>query len=188
MSTATESSIILNALEQQVEQHLQLAIHTFQNLDEAILFHPAANNGWSIAQCLWHLNSYGDYYLPRISKGLSGGKRSESSLFKSTWLGAYFIRMMLPTSGKKYKAFKDHVPPSHPDAYPTVAEFIHQQELLLSYIQQSRQVDMNTIRIPISIASYIRLKLGDVLQFIVAHDERHLQQALRNTQQVSAKQ
>jgi hypothetical protein len=185
MSTTIESSILLDALEQQVEQHLYVVVHTFQNLDEATLLRPASNNGWSITECLWHLNSYGNYYLPRIAQGLSKKTSDESALFKSTWLGAYFTKMMLPNSGKKYNALKAHVPPSQLDAYSTIAEFIHHQELLLGYLEQSKNVDMNAIRIPISIASYIRLKLGDVLQFIVAHDERHLQQAFRNIKKLS---
>jgi hypothetical protein len=81
---------------------------------------------------------------------------------------------------KKFNAFKNHMPPVELDANKVVAEFIRQQEQLLSYLQQARKTDMNRIRIPISILNWVKLKLGDVFQFIIAHDERHLQQAKRN--------
>jgi len=101
--------------------------------------------------------------------------------FKSTWLGSYFTRIMQPGPQiKKFKAFKNHVPAVELDARNVVAEFIQQQEQLLSYLKLARQTDMNRVRIPISIMSWIKLKLGDVFQFIIAHDERHLQQAKRN--------
>ncbi len=110
----------------------------------------------------------------------------EVSGFKSGWLGAYFVKIMNPQTGKqKYKAFKDHIPPATIMAYDEVARFIHQQELLLGYLKQARHADLNK-RLPVSISNLIRLKLGNVFQFIIAHDERHVQQALRNVEKVSA--
>lgn len=171
---------LIDSLEDQVENHIQEAVRTFQNLSKEELLKPSASGGWSIAQCLWHLNSYGDYYLPQIQSGLN--KNYPANLeFKSTWLGSYFTRMMQPgIKMKKYKAFKNHVPPHEIEAEKVVAEFIQQQEQLLMFLKQARQTDMNRIRIPISILKWMKLKLGDVFQFIIAHDERHLQQAKRN--------
>jgi uncharacterized damage-inducible protein DinB len=93
---------LLETLENRVEGHLEKAIRQFQNLSEKELLQPAANGGWSIAQCLDHLNSYGDFYLPQIEKGLktSDGQPTKDT-FKSSWLGNYFIQMMEPTTGKK---------------------------------------------------------------------------------------
>lgn len=178
---ATQSADqLINTLEDQVEIHIRDAVKIFQNLSAEELLKPAINGGWSIAQCLWHLNSYGDYYLPQIKSGLAKNYPANPD-FKSTWLGSYFTNMMRPGAKmKKYKAFKNHVPSGELDATKVVAEFIQQQEQLLKYLQQARQSDLNRIRIPISIMSWIKLKLGDVFQFIIAHDERHLQQAKRN--------
>ncbi len=173
-------TLLLDLLEEHVENHIHDAVKIFQNLSAEELLKPSASGGWSIAQCLWHLNSYGDYYLPEIKSGLDK-KYPVNAVFKSTWLGNYFTQMMKPGAQmKKYKAFKNHVPPDKLDAHKVVAEFIQQQEQLLSYLKQAKQTDMNRIRIPISILSWIKLKLGDVFQFIIAHDERHLQQARRN--------
>jgi hypothetical protein len=78
------------------------------------------------------------------------------------------------------KTFKAYTPPPSLDAYAVVAEFIQQQETLLSYLRQAHDSDLNKIRIPVSIAKFIRLKLGDVFQFIIMHNERHLLQAKNN--------
>jgi hypothetical protein len=178
--TIDNTSTLLDSLEVQVEQHLLQAIRVFQNMDERTLMEPAANGGWSIAQCLWHLNSYGHFYLPQIAAGLEKS-HAHNTRFKSSWLGAYFTRMMEPGQGsKKYKAFKDHVPPVELNAYAVVAEFIGQLELLHGYLKQARSKDLNSIKLPISISRWVKLKLGDVFQFIIAHNERHLQQAKRN--------
>lgn len=176
---------LIEQLENRIERHLEEAIHSLQNLPEKVLLQPASNGGWSIAQCLEHLNTYGDYYLPQIKSGLEKAQKSSPSAhFQSSWLGAYFIKMMEPETGKKkYKAFKGHIPAPDLDAYATVARFIQQQEELLSYVKQAKSVNLSNIRIPISITRLIRLKLGDVFQFMIAHDERHLQQAFRNLPQ-----
>lgn len=176
----TDKIQLIESLENEVEKHLQIAIHTFQNLNEAALLQIPDTGGWNIAQCFEHLNSYGCYYLPQIKNALAKNLYSSSSnTFKSTWLGSYFTKMMLPSNTKKYKAFKDHIPSENLNAYPVLAEFIEQQETLLSYLKQARNVDIDKIRIPISIAKWVRLKLGDVFQFMIAHDERHIQQAKR---------
>lgn len=171
---------LLDALENEVEKHLQAVIHTFQNLNEGVLLEIPENGGWNIAQCFEHLNSYGHYYLPEIKKALAlHPENAQGSTFKSTWLGGYFTKMMQPSNIRKYKAFKDHIPAVSLDCHKVLAEFIEQQETLLSYLKQARNADLDKIRIPISIAKWVRLKLGDVFQFIIAHEERHIQQAQR---------
>ncbi|KAA5546494.1 DinB family protein [Adhaeribacter rhizoryzae] len=172
----------LSRLENKVESHLQEAIRVFQNINEETLLRPATNGGWSIAQCLDHLNSYGQYYLPYIQKGLNKNiNLVNPDTFQSSWLGNYFTRLIDPETGKKkQKSAKIHQPAHNLDAHAVVAEFIQQQETLLAYIKQSRQVDLNKIKIPVSILKWIKLNLGDVLQFLIAHNERHLQQAKQN--------
>lgn len=172
--------LLLENLEARVEGHLAEAIKIFQNLPEEALLKPSATGGWSIAQCLDHLNRYGHYYLPQIRTGLDK-KIHGGNTFKSTWLGSYFTKMMEPATGtKKVKAFKAYIPPAQLDAHAVVAEFIAQQEKLLSYLKQARVTDLNAVKIPVSIAKWIRLRLGDVFQFVIAHNERHMLQAKRN--------
>lgn len=167
---------LINGLELQVEKHLQTAIGVFQNLTEEQLLRQPAAGKWSIAQCLWHLNSYGDFYFPLISSNLNTNAKVQP--FRSGWFGSYFVKMMNPVTGKKYKAFKAHTPPLQPDAYSTVATFINQQEQLLGFLKRAREANLG-VRLPISISTLVKLKLGDVLQFIVMHNERHMQQAGR---------
>ncbi len=180
MATVIDKTDLLNKLEQQTEEHLKTAIQVFQNLNELELLRPSQTGGWSIAQCLWHLNSYAWYYLPAIEKGMLN-KSHGSPIFKSTLLGSYFTRLMEPKTGtRKFKAFHLHVPPQELKGYEVVAEFIKQEEWLLKCLREAKQADLNKIRIPISISNLIRLRLGDVFGFYVAHHERHIQQALRN--------
>lgn len=174
---------LISKLESRVESHIEQAVQVLQNLDEATLNRPAANGGWSIAQCIEHLNTYGRYYLPVIKKGLNENIQIPlSSEFSSGWLGSYFTKMMEPKSQKKMKASKKHIPAVQLDGHAVIAEFIEQQETMLNLLHRSRGASLNRIRLPISISNAVRLKLGDVLQFCVAHDARHMAQAMRHLQ------
>jgi hypothetical protein len=175
-----KSKELLEALENQVELHLNEAIQSLQNLSDEVLLQPATNGGWSIAQCLEHLNRYGDYYLPEIEKGLAKDSQANEN-FKSSWLGSYFVKMMSPDTGKrKMTTFKEYSPQPKLDAHKVVAEFIQQQEILLALLKAAHSKDLSRIRINISISKWIKIKLGDTFQFLIAHNERHFRQAKRN--------
>jgi len=175
---------LLKQLSATTERHLRETTSLFQNLSDEKLLSPSASGGWSIAQCLAHLNSYGDYYLPEIKKAIDRKRIhhvDNDEVFNSTWLGNYFTRIMDPSTGKKkFKAFKNHVPSKMLDAHVVVSRYIEQQEGLLHYLDESKYVDINDARVPLSIFKLITFKLGDAFRFIIAHKERHMQQAKRN--------
>lgn len=171
---------IMAELENRVEEHIHFAVSSLQNMPEQQLLQPAPGGGWSIAQCIAHLNSYGLYYIPLLEKGMTGSS-AEAGYYKSSWLGNYFTKMMEPGSGKtKMKAFKNHIPAADADAHAVIAEFLAQQERLLGCLRKAQGTNLNRVRIPVSIASWLRMNAGDVLRFLIAHNERHIQQARRN--------
>jgi DinB superfamily len=178
-----QTTILLDNLYQKTESFLEKAIREWQSLPFEQLNKQPAPNAWSAAQCLEHLNVYGRYYLPALKKAINKAEKSTSPTFKSGWLGDYFYRLMLPnTEGvlkSKMKAPKNAIPPVELDATAVIAEFIEQQEQLSQLIDQARAVNLASIRIPISLTKWIRLKLGDTFLFVTAHNERHILQAER---------
>lgn len=178
---AISASQLLNMLQSRVEDHLQQTISKYQNLSDAQLNKPSSTGGWSIAQCLDHLNSYGDYYLPQISKAVLNYAGKPGLTAKRSWLGNYFINMMDPDlPAKNYKAFKGHLPAPGLNGQEVASKFINQQEQLLELLKRASSVDLNKARIPISLTRLVRLKLCDTIEFLVMHNERHIRQANRN--------
>src|SRR5574343_890292 len=176
MSLQNTNENILHPLQQRLEGQMQWVVQVAQNLSAQELHKKAPDGGWSIAACLWHLNSYYAYYLPLLKSSM----RTDVKKFSSGWLGKYFTKVMEPnTHGKKYNAFKDHIPPSNLDGHLVVHEFLQYHEEMMALMEQAKKSDLNT-RIPISITKLVKLKLGDVIGFISAHNERHLLQAKRN--------
>ncbi|QGW29560.1 DinB family protein [Phnomibacter ginsenosidimutans] len=80
------------------------------------------------------------------------------------------------------KAPKQHAPIALQPSYEVIARFIDQQEHLLQLLQQAEKANLSHIKVPISIAPMMKLQLGDVLAFLVAHNHRHVQQAQRALQ------
>jgi uncharacterized damage-inducible protein DinB len=179
---------LLGTLQAQTEAMLNKGVQTWQMIPSTQFNAQPTPGSWSAAQCLHHLNSYGEYYLPllkrAIQKAKSKGDRAKT--FTPGWLGNYFTKLMLPSpSGipaKKMKAPKNHVPPTELASHEVVAAFIDQQERLLKLLEIAVGLNLNHREIPISISPLIRLKTGDTFRFLIAHNLRHTAQADRALQ------
>lgn len=132
---------------------------------------------WNILECLAHLNLYGDFYLSQIEGKIKSSNTKADLEFKSGFLGNYFAKSMLPKEKlNKMKTFKDKNPLNANLDKTVIDKFINQQIKLLDLLNQSRNTSLNKVKIPTSISSLIRLKLGDTFQFFVNHIIRHLKQ------------
>jgi hypothetical protein len=77
------------------------------------------------------------------------------------------------------KSPKDHRPKSNTICSQTLAEFESQLHELEKIIQECNYINTNKARVPISISRFIKLSTTDVIDFYLAHQKRHLYQALR---------
>lgn len=184
---------LLDQLHERTENILQKAVSEWQMLPSEQWTSQPGPDAWSAAQCLEHLNIYGRHYLPAIEKAIQTGisqGHAPAKTFHSGWLGAYFTRLMQPRSDGslpgKMKAPKNAIPSPQPDARAMLAEFIDQQETMLRLLRAAGAVNLNSLRVPISLTPWIRLKLGDTFGFVIAHIERHIAQAERAMQQWTA--
>ncbi|GHB65814.1 DinB family protein [Persicitalea jodogahamensis] len=170
----------IEPLEEVVEAHLLKATSVYQNLSEEALSAKPDHDGWSAAQCIYHLNTYSDFYLPRAQKALSRvTPRHDNREFRSGFLGKLLKNTIKPENKLKLKALKAHRPAADVIGATTVAQFIEHQEQWLRLISEVESVNQLDARVESSISFLIRFKLGDVFAFMKAHDARHLQQADR---------
>ncbi len=176
----------------QSEQLLQQLIAQNQDITERItplrtlppeaLRWRSTPSSWNILECLEHLNRYGDFYLPAIEQRIQKSTTAPVPTFKSGFLGSYFAKSMLPQEGKelnKMSTFKDKNPLNAPLDETVLDTFLAQQESLLRLLHLAKRVNLNAVKIPISITRFITLKLGDAFLFFINHIERHTQQIER---------
>ena len=178
---AVDKMGFIAGLQALVDVQLQRAVQLVR-LDNELLNRPSATGGWSINQCFAHLVSYGAYYLPLLKRALlQPTNGNQTSTFVGSWLGGYLTRLMNPRTGRtKFKAVKRHQPVATAVDRTSIDLFIRQQKELQELLTLAERVDINSVRIPLSVARWVRLPVGDILQFMVTHSERHLQQAERN--------
>ncbi len=173
---------MLNQLQADVRQMILDATH-LKATDPGILLQEPAAGKWSVIQVLEHLNSYGDYYLLAIERSLEQNKPA-IEFFKPGWMGDYFTKLMKPrengTIPHKMQAPKDHRPTKYPDAFPVLTTFLEQQHYLLELLEKAKAKNIGSIRTPISISKLVKLKVGDVFRFLIAHEQRHFIQ-IENT-------
>lgn len=184
---------LLAELRQRLETLTQTIAQITRDKDLSVLRQRPASGGWSVLDCLEHLNLYSDFYLPAFQKAIRRGKtRSSDANYRAGWLGAYFVKSMATTAQGlpvgPMKTFKDKNPAlvgTPPDA---LARFHEQHQELLRLFDAATTTDLQRTRVPISIAPWLRIQLGDGLHFFITHEERHLAQIQRTMAEVLAGQ
>lgn len=169
---------LLEDLVKRTQTHLNAA-QAFLELPLQKLQQKPSETGWSILECIEHLNLYGDFYLPEIAQQLQKSNHPPSTLFRSSWLGNYFANAMLPREKKpnKMNTFKDKNPNGSQLSKAVLHKFIDQQKKTLELLQQAQTANLTKVKTGITIASWIRLRLGDTFRVVIYHNYRHIQQA-----------
>lgn len=161
-----------NDVEYIISQHKNLS----EMPDRELLLQPTPNK-WSIAQVLEHLNGYNRFYLPVMERGIELVGKSQAKSFRAGLLGDYFTKIMeVKPDGslrKKMNSPKKYNYPPDLDIGTVMREFAEGQEKLLVLLSLAVDLDLNKVKIPISISRFIKLKLGDGLRFLIAHQLRH---------------
>ncbi|HTL07106.1 MAG TPA: DinB family protein [Chitinophagaceae bacterium] len=137
---------------------------------------------WSLLECIEHLNLYGDFYLAEINKRIGAAPKSgRSGIFKSGMLGNYLANLVKVENGKikKMKTPSNMNPVNSCLTVSTIDKFLKQQDLLISLLKQSNNIDLTKVKTSVAFTKFIRLRLGDTFRFMVNHIERHVLQAER---------
>lgn len=166
---------LLKDLERRTRENLAVA-KKLDQLSLAELNQRPAPNGWSILECLEHLNRYAAFYHPEIRRRLQKSHPRKGTIFRPGLLGNYFAKSLLP-GGKKMKTFAAMNPLGAALSRDTLTQFMEAQDDLLRLLKKARHYPLQRIKTAISISKFLKLRLGDTLRVVVYHNCRHLQQA-----------
>ena len=142
-----------------------------------------SKDSWSIKQTLLHLNEYARFYHAEFLKRIENTRFKEPSPhFISSPLGKSAWKSMKLGNAKnikrRFSSPKQYNPliNSQLDEIDPICRFLQNQDELIGILEKSKGVNLRKVKIPISISKIIRLRLGDALQFVIYHNERHVQQ------------
>ena len=141
---------------------------------------PPPSGGWSVAQCIEHLNVTARLYLPHLDEGIAEAIRRGlygEGPFRYNWIGRKFVQSQEPTSRRKFKAAKAFMPPPSRLRHESMAAFRAYQVQFIDRLRQANGLDLARARVRSPVIKWLRLPLGSGFALMVAHERRHLLQA-----------
>jgi hypothetical protein len=136
--------------------------------------------GWSVRECLEHLSVTNALYADASGEVLSRAPRIDPARapdFKPGMLSARFIRSLAPGKGR-YKAPKPFLPDAESGfGVGSVERFFAVQPRLGKVIERMVSVDFTRTKVSSPVSSMIRFRIGDMMDIVLTHSKRHVQQA-----------
>lgn len=149
-------------------------------LEPAHLVQPPAAGKWSIAHCLEHLATTSGAFRPHLESAIARGEQSPPELlpaYRPGPLARWFIRMAGP-GGRPLRAPKIYRPQEKPS--PRAPELFAEEQLaLLELLRRADAIDLNRWKLRSPATPLLRFRVGEALELIVRHNDRHLDQAER---------
>jgi len=176
----TPSQELINDLSADTREIISLVKKHLSPLSHEDLIMRPGKGRWSPAECLEHLNMYAMHYHPIISKKMTeAGPFKSDYQFKSGFAGNFFANSLRPGKGLKLSTPADKNPSKTGVEGKVLERFIRHQKDLLDLMSTARKRDLNGIKIPLSISTLIKFKLGDTFRFLIYHNQRHVLQAIK---------
>ena len=169
-------------------QVVKEAVATFAALPIDLLSMQPAVDHWSVLQCIEHLNIADEHYLHQFDLKLNKAEHSTIETFKPGFLGKKLTTMMKPTDEGKIPSPMKTIAKFRPDIdvkYDTIDKFLTDQDKIVEYLLKAKTLDLNKNKIPSALGSFITFKLGDAFRFLIAHNQRHVQQMRNILTQIS---
>ncbi len=164
----------------QVEEIKRDAEGLVSGLSEAQFNWRPAAGGWSIGECLEHLNMTARLYWPIFAQAINHARAHgwlSKGPYKQGWLGKLMVRSAEPPVKLKFKAPRRFRPPADQPISHVYPQFITFQDRLLDLIREANGVDLGRPKIQSPVTKLVTLTLGQGFGLITAHERRHLWQA-----------
>lgn len=137
--------------------------------------------GWSALECIAHLNSYADYYIPVFKEAIAHAQSKgwhEVENFYSTWIGRYSIQSILPENRKKrLNSPKQHNHFASRRSIEDLKKFEKTLSDMQILLEAAKEINLNRAKVAIEIMPLLKLRMGDFFPFLILHQSRHLDQA-----------
>ena len=174
----TQSDLIVEL--QGIVSKAKSKLEDWENIPEEKLQYRTSEKKWNSLECIEHLIRYAQFYDPVFQEALKkASKRTTDKKYKKGWIGsptAYSMRPKVTGKLNKMATFKDKNPLNTALSKETLGEWSKHLAVLEEVLKKAETVDLNSVRCPLTIP-VLKFYLGDTLQFIVFHIERHILQA-----------
>ncbi|GAB3922402.1 DinB family protein [Larkinella terrae] len=179
---------------QQLQERIRTVLETvereFRPLSDEHLNWKPDTKRWSITQCLQHLNLAERFYIRNIQKKVDDLRLVEGTptdqALKSGLAGRLLRHTVDPKTKMKLPTASFMKPRNDLDAGDVRKQFVELQQLLHDLLNKATYLDWNEEKLMTLFGNWLKINLGDALLMLVAHTERHINQALRVKQEAGA--
>jgi hypothetical protein len=169
---------LLKNLHEDITQLIQTVESEIVPVSDAALNWKENPEWWSILECLEHLNRYSVYYNEALARALSAHPSTAAKTMKYSWFGRKSLKIVDPRNVTPIKTMK-HMNPAKSELDRTVVDaFLSHQKTLLDLLLKAEKADLNKKAIKVEFMKFIKLRIGEALEFIVRHEQRHVAQAM----------
>lgn len=151
-------------------------------LPEEVLSARPAEEAWSTVECFDHMNKATELYLNQIEKKLEQLK-PEKGDYKKTMFASMFTKRLAPTAEGEIKSKMKTLKVFYPKVgvgKEAIEQFKANLERFKVVLIQAKNKDLRSFKVTTALGPILKFYLGDALDFVHAHNRRHVQQ-IKNT-------
>lgn len=162
--------------------------NSFYFLEAEELNMTPSKGGWSILQCIEHINLTNHLYLRTFAQAVerSTDFTHEDDEYQMGMWGKLMTKAMKPKGDQikwKIKTFNSLRPLNDKDPKARLVEqvvfekFNEDMDALVKLIPEIQKLPWKKTRIQTALGKSVKIRIGDAIAFILAHTERHILQA-----------
>ena len=159
--------------------------HEFRPQSDAQFRWRPGPDRWSILECLQHLNLAERFYIRNIQHKVDAlgliQKPPVDQTLESDWVGRAMLYAVDPAMKIKLPS-PGIIRPRRPEELipaDVMNQFVDLQTTLHDLLGRAVYLDWNKEYVPSLFGNWLKVRLGDTFLMLVAHTERHMNQAMR---------
>ncbi len=156
----------------------------FESLDEKLFNASPAPKKWSVAECIQHLNITLNIYIPQMVNVVKNKNRylGQKENFNHSFIGKMVVKSMNPRKNNeipmKVKTFGKLKPKSiEYEKHNVLIKFAGFQKDIINIIDGCENMSLEKPKIVTAAGPILKMRIGDALHFMIAHNRRHILQA-----------
>ena len=147
--------------------------------EQTFQWQPNEGRGWSVGQCLEHLNQMNRLYFGAMRRALAVAPREAAPVtapVQSTWIGRRFAESMEPGT-MKMKAPRQAAPQAARPRAQVESDFLRGLDEIEAMLRDAATIDLNRPTFASPFLRFSRVRAGTGFRILLAHMRRHLHQA-----------
>jgi hypothetical protein len=179
----------LSPLVTELERLRDEVLSVASSVDDTTWVTRPAAAAWSIGECIAHLTLTTEAFLPAMHERLQRPEsraRPAPARMRRGLMAWVLCRALEPPVRSRYPTTSPFVPDQAPPREKTSRNFVTSQEALLATIRLGDGIDLTRIRLVSPFDPRLHYSFYSALHIIAAHQRRHLWQAQRVRERLSA--